>query len=93
MRLLAYDYDNCLIHPQIQENVKNIVEFLGVDLITKENARQENYLVTNLRAYLRKPFVGMIPLLCTGCRYGIIGNAFHVAHKYSIPTIAIGRSP
>jgi len=93
MRVLAFNYDNCLTHPQAQENVRNIADSLGVDLVTKRNEKQKKYLTINLNAYLRKPSVGMVPMLCTGCRYGIIGNACNVAKKYKIPMIVIGWSP
>ncbi|MBE0426213.1 MAG: 7-cyano-7-deazaguanine synthase [Nitrospirae bacterium] len=93
MRVLAFNYDNRLTHPQAQENVRKIVNYLGVDLVIKKNKKQKKYMAINLRAYLRKPSVGMIPMLCTGCRYGIIGNAFNIAKEYDIPMIIIGWSP
>jgi len=93
MRVLAYNYDNCLVHPQAQENVRRIVNALGCELVVKRNEKQKKYMLTNLKAYLRKPMVGMIPMFCTGCRYGIIGNAFSIAKEYDIPMIVIGWSP
>jgi hypothetical protein len=93
MRVLAFNYDNCLTHPQAQANVREIVNSLGIDLIIKKNKNQKKYMAINLKAYLRKPSVGMIPMLCTGCRYGIIGNAFNIAKEYDIPMIIIGWSP
>ena len=93
MRVLAFNYDNCLTHPQAQRNVRDVVNSLGIELVTKRNEKQKKYMLTNLKAYLRKPSVGMVPMLCTGCRYGIIGNAFNVAKEYNIPMIVIGWSP
>lgn len=93
MRTLAYNYDNCLTHSQAQKNVRSIADSLGVDLVTKRNEKQKKYMATNLKAYLRKPSVGMVPMLCTGCRYGIIGNAFNIAKEHNIPMIVIGWSP
>jgi hypothetical protein len=93
MRVLAYNYDNCLTHSQAQENVRDIAKSMGVDLVTKRNENQRAYMATNLKAYLRKPEISMIPMLCTGCRYGIIGNAFNLAREYKIPMIVIGWSP
>jgi hypothetical protein len=93
MRALAFNYDNCLTHPQAQENVRTIANSLGIDLVTKKNEKQKKYLTTNLKAYIRKPAIGMVPMLCTGCRYGIIGNAFNVAKENNIPMIIIGWSP
>ncbi len=93
MRVLAFNYDNLLTHPQAQENVKSIADNLGVDLAVVRNEKQRKHLTTNLRAYIKKPSVAMVPMLCTGCRYGIIGNAFGLAKRLDIPLIAIGWSP
>lgn len=93
MKVLAFNYDNCVTHPQAQENVREIANTLEVDLIIKRNEKQKKYMITNLKAYLRKPSVAMVPMFCTGCRYGIIGNAFNIAKEYNIPMIAIGWSP
>jgi len=93
LKVLAYNYNNCLTHPQAQENIKTITNALGVDLVTKRNEKQKKYMLTNLKAYLRKPAVAMVPMFCTGCRYGIIGNAFNEAKKHHIPMIVIGWSP
>jgi GT2 family glycosyltransferase len=93
LKVLAFNYDNCLTHPQAQENVRKVTSSLGIDLVIKKNEKQKDYLITNLKAYLRKPVLAMIPMLCTGCRYGIIGNAFNVAREHKIPMIIIGWSP
>ena len=41
MRVLAFNYDNCLTHPQAQRNVRENVNSLGVDLVTKRNEKQK----------------------------------------------------
>lgn len=93
MRVLAFNYDNCLTHSQAQENVQKITDSLGVDLVIKKNEKQKKYMITNLKAYLQKPAAAMIPMFCTGCRYGIIGNAFNLAKEHHIPIVVIGWSP
>jgi hypothetical protein len=93
MKVLAFNYDNGVTHHRAQKNVREIAASLGVDLVVRKNEKQKKYLATNLKAYIRKPSIGMIPMLCTGCRYGIIGNAFKTAREYSIPMIVIGWSP
>jgi hypothetical protein len=93
LKVLAFNYDNYVTHPQAQENVRKVTKSLGVDLIIKRNEKQKNYMITNLKAYLRKPSLAMVPMLCTGCRYGIMGNAFNIAKEYKIPMIIIGWSP
>lgn len=93
MRVLAYNYNNCLTHPQAQQNVHDIAKLLDVDLVSKNNEKQKKYMATNLKALMRKPSAAMVPMLCTGCRYGIIGNAMKIAKKHRIPMIVIGWSP
>ena len=93
MRVLAFHYDNCLIHDVARENLRQLTDALGVELITKRNERQKQHLGINLRAYVRSPSLGMVPMLCTGCRYGIVGNAFKLARQKNIPMVVIGWSP
>ncbi|MBN1543378.1 hypothetical protein JW992_14655 [candidate division KSB1 bacterium] len=93
LRILAFNYDNTLTHIEARENIAKTTKKLGIDLTTERNLRQRRYLQTNLRAFLHRPQPAMIPMFCTGCRYGIIGNAFKMARRYNIPMIAIGWSP
>ena len=93
MRVLAFNHDNCFSHLNAKENIQRTVNSLGVDLVTIIDNKQKKFMATNLKAYLRKPSVAMVPMLCTGCRYGIIGNAFNISRKYDIPMIIIGWSP
>jgi hypothetical protein len=93
MRVLAFNHDNCFTHVNAKENIRRMVSSLGIDLVTITNKKQRKFMATNLKAYLRKPSVAMVPMLCTGCRYGIIGNAFRISKEYDIPIIIIGWSP
>jgi len=93
MRVLAFHHDNCFTHLNAKENIQRMVNSLGVDLVTKIDNKQRKFMATNLKAYLRKPSVAMVPMLCTGCRYGIIGNAFNISTEYDIPMVIIGWSP
>lgn len=92
-RVLAFNYDNGLGHPQAQENISKITKRLGVDLVVTRNEKQRDLFRTNLKAYLIKPDAAMIPMICTGCRYGIMGNAFKLARAKHIPAVVIGWSP
>jgi tRNA(Ile)-lysidine synthase TilS/MesJ len=93
MRVLAFNHDNCFTHVNAKENIQRMVSSLGIDLVTITDKNQRKFMATNLKAYLRKPSVAMVPMLCTGCRYGIIGNAFRISKEYDIPIIIIGWSP
>jgi len=92
-RILAYNYDNGLTHPDAQKNVKRLTDHLGIDLIVRKNEQQRERMTANLKAYLAKPDPAMIPMLCTSCRYGITGNAYKIAKEHDIPVIVIGWSP
>lgn len=92
-RVLAYNYDNGLVHPQAQDNVRGLTERLGVDLIVRRNEQQRERMIANLKAYLRKPDPAMVTMLCTSCRYGIMGNAYKIAREHKIPLVVIGWSP
>jgi hypothetical protein len=93
MRPLAFNYDNSLTDPQARENVRSVAEGLGVEVISLRNEKQRHYLRTNLRAMKKLEKASMVTMLCNGCRYGIIGNAFKIAAKRKIPLVLIGWSP
>jgi len=93
MRPLAFNYDNSLTDPQARENVQNVAEGLEVEVIRLRNEKQRRYLRTNLRAMKKREKASMVTMLCNGCRYGIIGNAFKIAAKRKIPLVLIGWSP
>ncbi len=93
MRPLAYNYDNCFTDPQAKNNVLEISSRLGIEVISVKGEKQKAYLRTNLKALRKRESASMVTMLCNGCRYGIIGNAFKIADEHKIPLVLIGWSP
>ena len=89
---VAMNYDGGFTHPDATSNLKTMVDRLGVTLITVRNLHQRKLMVGNLRAYLERPMPSMVPLMCTGCRIGIVGSACKVAREQGIDTIVMGWS-
>ncbi|MBW2975471.1 hypothetical protein KY366_07155 [Candidatus Woesearchaeota archaeon] len=87
-RVLAYHYDNGFSHEQAKENLENMTNSLDVPLIKVEK-NQSKYVMEFLSTWLDKMSHGMIPLLCLGCRYGIVGGAYSTAKEKDIPLIVM----
>jgi hypothetical protein len=91
MKVLAVNYENPFTDPQATENIKNAVKALNVDLVTvkpKRNMHMRTY-INNLRAWVKKPSLGVLPLICISCKvmwYEIIKTA----KKNKIPLIVGG---
>ena len=91
MNVLAYNYDNGLGSPLGKTNLSSALEALDMDLVTFKHD-QTKYFKNNLRALLRRFSPAMVPTLCLGCRYGIVGGAFKIAKKHHIPLVIFSSS-
>ncbi|MFW6122227.1 MAG: hypothetical protein ACOC80_15195, partial [Petrotogales bacterium] len=91
MKPLAYNYDSGLVSDEGKENLRNALETLDVDLVTVRHD-QSKYFKNNLKALLKRFSPAMVPTLCLGCRYGIVGGAGKIAKKYNIPLIMFSSS-
>lgn len=89
---IAVNYDAGFTHPDAAANLRSMTERLGVELVIVRGHRQKRLLVGNLRAYLERPAPAMVPLMCTGCRVGIVGGACKVARERKINAIVMGFS-
>ena len=92
LKTIAVNYDNGFTHPQATENLRQITGKLGVELVTIHGFHQGKLLIGNLKSFLSKPTPAMIPLMCTGCRVGIIGSACKVARKHNTDRFVMGWS-
>jgi hypothetical protein len=92
LETIAVNYDAGFTHPEASANLQRVAKRLGVELVTVRSHRQKRLLVGNLRAYLEQPAPAMVPLMCTGCRVGIVGGACKVARERKINTIVMGFS-
>lgn len=91
MKVLAVNYANPFTDPQATENIKNAVKTLNVDLVTvkpKKNMHMRTYS-SNLRAWLKKPSLGVLPLICISCKV-MWFEIIKTARKYKIPLIVGG---
>jgi glutamine---fructose-6-phosphate transaminase (isomerizing) len=93
LKTIAVNYDNGFTHPQAKENLRRITEKLGVELVTKDGFDQRKNLVGNLRSYLARPTAAMVPMMCTGCRVGIVRSACKVARERGVNLVVMGWSP
>lgn len=91
-KAIAVNYDNGFTHPQARENLKNVTDSLGVELVTVHGQHQKKVMAGNLRSFLKKPTAAMVPLMCTGCRVGIVGSACKVARARGVKLIIMGWS-
>jgi hypothetical protein len=88
----AMNYDGGFTHPDATANLRQMTDRLGVELVTVKRDHQRRLMVGNLRAYLARPKPSMVPLMCTGCRIGIVGSACQVAKERGVDTIVMGWS-
>jgi glutamine---fructose-6-phosphate transaminase (isomerizing) len=91
LKTIAVNYDNGFTHPQATENRQRITERLGVELVTIRG-NQRKLMVGNLRSFLASPAPAMVPLICTGCRVGIVSSACKVARERNVSLFVIGWS-
>lgn len=92
LKVIAVNYNNGFTHPQATENLKCITERLGVKLVTIHGPNQRKIMAGNLRSFLASPTAAMVPMMCTGCRVGIVGSACKVAREYKVNLILMGWS-
>jgi hypothetical protein len=92
LRAIAVNFDNGFTHPQATANLRQMAERLGVELVTVRGPNQRKLMVGNLKSFLSRPTPAMVPLMCTGCRVGIIGSACKVARERNVNLIVMGWS-
>ncbi len=91
MNVLVVNYANPFTDPQATQNIKNAVDILGLDLVTikpKNNIHMRTYR-SNLKAWCKKPSLGVLPLVCIACKvmwYDIL----QIARKKKIKLIVGG---
>jgi len=92
LNAVAVNYDNGLAHDQAKDNLRRTTDTLGVELVIIRGAKQTKLLKGNLRSFLARPVPSMVPLMCTGCRIGIVGSACKVARDRNIGLVVMGWS-
>ncbi|MEM3039130.1 MAG: hypothetical protein QXE45_07045, partial [Thermoplasmata archaeon] len=70
LKVLAFSADHGLLPEQTKINIERMVDKLGVDLIIERHNYLKNCFSSHVRAWIRRPDIGMAGVLCTGCRMG-----------------------
>jgi tRNA(Ile)-lysidine synthase TilS/MesJ len=94
LNVLAYNYDNGFVSSTAQQNVKNITENLGIDLVSMKSKRDihRKNLRHVIKLNLHKSPEHLIPAFCEGCGFGIWGGAYKVAKEKGILLVIFGES-
>jgi hypothetical protein len=96
LRILAFTFDNHFVSPISVENIKAVVDALGIDHIT---VRPPWPLVRSLFSLTAKEDIFPLPTLlrassiCTACIGMVKSLALKFALEMSIPLVAFGWSP
>jgi len=90
LRALAYTYDNGFMPEETRENVKNIVDILGVDHAVEKDEYMKKNVPLILSSWIRKPSPAMIACLCTGCQTGYKRGLVKTAQSNKIPLVITG---
>ena len=92
MNVLAYSYDNGHMTESARENVKKISEKLDIKtiIIDKDADKNSRIFKRNFLAWAKKPSMGMIPMICIGCKAGILKYQHPLMKKYNIKYLADG---
>lgn len=93
LRVLAYSIDNGFIPPQTTSNLKEMVDILGVKMVMEKNERMEKVIRHHVKAFIKRPSVRMIEMLCTGCRAGLGVMINNFARQNRVPLIISGGNP
>jgi hypothetical protein len=90
LRALAFTADNGFIPAPAMENIKRVTAQLGVDWVVEPHDYLRAAVKSNLEAWMRAPSAAMIPMLCCGCRLGILEGVRRQAERHRIPLVISG---
>jgi tRNA(Ile)-lysidine synthase TilS/MesJ len=90
LKPLACFVDNGFVPDQIMENINTAVDLLGIDLVVKKHNAVTNCVGKTLKAWMRRPSVGMVGLLCAGCVYALKYEIQKTALEYQTPLVMFG---
>lgn len=94
LRVLAYTFDNGFMPEQTRENIKNIVDLLGIDHVIEKYDYVEKKAKHIMSSWIRKPSPAMVALLCTGCKTGYTRGVIKTVQNHpSLPVIVGSGEP
>lgn len=94
LKILCVNYDNPFSSNQARINIKKLTESIHADLITFRcpKNRHEKSFKTNLKAWLKKPELATMGLMCLACKPMYL-EFFKIAKKNNITLIVDGSNP
>jgi len=94
LKVLCVNYDNPYSSVQVKQNLRNLVNAIGAELetFTYPYKRHEKSFENNFRAWLKKPDLAAMGLLCLACKPMYL-EFFRIARKHKISLIMDGSNP
>jgi tRNA(Ile)-lysidine synthase TilS/MesJ len=90
LKALAYTYDNGFMPEQTKENVKNIVDILGIDHVVEKDEYMRRNQKHIISSWIRRPSPATISLLCTGCQTDYKRGLVKTVESNKIPLVILG---
>jgi hypothetical protein len=90
LSIIAYTADHGFIPEIAKRNMKTMTDSLGVELVTEEHDYLRKCVTNNVSAWLEKPSPAMVPMICSGCKFGGPRGLLEFAKKNRIPLVAVG---
>lgn len=94
MKVLAVNFENPFTNPQAVSNMEKATTLLGVDFVRIKTDRKkfESCLRNNLKAWVRRPSLSMLPMLCIYCRT-MEFEFWQLAKRLNIRCLVSGANP
>lgn len=90
LRVLAYTWDNGFMPEQTQENVRNIMDLLGIDHVVEKQDYVKKNVKRVISSWVYKPSPAMISFFCAGCQTGYVRGLVKTAQNHKIPLVITG---
>jgi len=94
LKILAVNFDNEFSTDIAKQNLKNAVDILGIDLVSRpaSSVSLRNLVKTALQLVPHLPPMIAFGLLCGGCGYAFKRFVYEIANQYNVPLIIWGDS-
>ena len=91
---LVFTYDWGMSTPLGERNAKRMCELLGVEriVIDRDKQQKRSFIAKNVKAWCRKPDLGMIPLFTAGDK-AFFAEVNRLSRERGISTVFIGTNP
>jgi glucosamine--fructose-6-phosphate aminotransferase (isomerizing) len=91
---IAFTYDWGMVTDLARRNQARVCGKLGVEhiLISADIAKKRRNIQANVKAWLRRPVLGMIPILMAGDKH-LFQHANRLMQEYALPRLIMARNP